>query len=522
MPERAIPLDQSQSSTKELFARELKDKIFQSHSEEIIIGVCGPIGTDIHSIVTEIGNVIEEKFDYEIIIIRLSEFIKDHKKIKEEDFETKYLYINSLIDKGNELRKEKGSAILAELAIGKIAVQREKQRALASGEYKSHRTCFIIDSIKNPDELDTFRLIYSDLFYFIGVFSNINIREKYLEKSGVSKYDILKLIDRDSGEEINNGQKVNDTFIQADFFLRNDELTSAAIRNKIERYLNLIFNSEIITPTSDETSMYQAFAAAGNSACLSRQVGASITNKNGEIISIGWNDVPKFLGGVYKSSDIDPLGENDKRCLNIDGGICFNDQEKNIISNLLLEDLIREKIIDPAHKLLATSVIKKSRIKELIEFSRAVHAEMHAIIIGGQSNGNDMVGGKLYCTTYPCHNCARHIVAAGIKDVYYIEPYRKSLALKLHDDSISENENDDGKKMRVLMFDGVAPRRYLEFFKMLPNSRKAEGKKKKINKKEVYPKSRVSLQAIPILEKYVVEDLKIKNLIKTSDNEQQE
>ena len=65
-------------------------------------------------------------------------------------------------------------------------------------------------------------------------------------------------------------------------------------------------------------------------------------------------------------------------------------------------------------------VAKSSRIKSLIEFSRSIHAEMHAIITGSQLGGDRMIGGSLYCTTYPCHNCARHIILAGIKKVYYI------------------------------------------------------------------------------------------------------
>jgi len=175
-------------------------------------------------------------------------------------------------------------------------------------------------------------------------------------------------------------------------------------------------------------------------------------------------------------------------------------------------DLVKAGLIKNEERSSAFSIIKKSRIKELIEFSRAVHAEMLAIILGSQKAGEKIIGGKLYCTTYPCHNCARHIVAAGIKEVYYIEPYRKSLATRLHNDSITEDETKTDL-VRILMFDGVAPRRYLEFFKMRPNSRKKEGKKINISSKQVSPKKTLSLQAIPYLEGKVTEDLKNKNLI---------
>ena len=87
-----------------------------------------------------------------------------------------------------------------------------------------------------------------------------------------------------------------------------------------------------------------------------------------------------------------------------------------------------------------------------------------------------MKGGKLYCTTYPCHNCARHIIVAGIQEVYYIEPYVKSLCMELHADALTEDENTEGK-VKILVYDGVAPRRYLEFFTMF-KERKTNGKKK--------------------------------------------
>lgn len=328
----------------------------------------------------------------------------------------------------------------------------------------------------------------------------------------MSRDEVHKLFHRDSGEEANFGQKVSNTFMQADFFVRIDKSTSQTIDNKLLRLLNIIFKTEVITPSYQETAMYLATAAAGNSACLSRQVGAAITDEKGDVLAVGWNDVPKAGGGVYQYQDIDPLGQNDSRCMNLKGGICFNDDEKKIISEKLADEIIELKIVSTSDREQLISAIRKSRIKELIEFSRAVHAEMLALILASQKAGERVINGKLFCTTYPCHNCARHILAAGIKEVYYIEPYRKSLALKLHDDSISEDESKTGM-LRILMYDGVAPRRYLEFFKMLPNSRKYEGKKISEPKKASIPKSTISLQAIPILEKTVTKGLKSKQLI---------
>jgi deoxycytidylate deaminase len=491
----------------------IKETIFKTHTSEFIIGLCGPIGTDIHLIGESIKRILEDHYNYECQIIRLSEFIRLHKKYNPTAARTKSETYHDLISLGNELRKDHGNSILAELAINEIAVSREIKKG-DGDEFKSNRICYIIDSIKNKEELDLFRLIYSDLFYFVGVFSNIETRIKNLNKEQIIDAAVHTLIHRDSGEEMNFGQRVTETFLESDFFLRIDNSSAVVIEPKLRRFINLIFSSEIITPTSHETAMYLAYAAAGNSGCLSRQVGATLTDKNGEVISVGWNDVPKAGGGVYQFDENDQTHQHDKRCIYFeDDGICLNDKEKNVLTENVVTELISNNLIAEADKAKAIGIIKKSRIKELIEFTRAVHAEMHAIIIGSQKSGSKIIGGRIYCTTYPCHNCAKHIVAAGIKEVYYIEPYRKSQATRLHSDAISENE-DSVKQVRFLMFDGISPKRYLDLFKMQPNSRKKDGKKIQHSLRTVNPKNTLSLQAIPILEKKVTEDLKLKLLIR--------
>jgi deoxycytidylate deaminase len=70
----------------------------------------------------------------------------------------------------------------------------------------------------------------------------------------------------------------------------------------------------------------------------------------------------------------------------------------------------------------------------LTEFGRDVHAEMSAIVSAAR-RGTSTEGAYLYCTTFPCHNCAKHIIAAGIRQVVYVEPYAKSFAAEFHLDS---------------------------------------------------------------------------------------
>lgn len=184
--------------------------------------------------------------------------------------------------------------------------------------------------------------------------------------------------------------------------------------------------------------------------------------------------------------------------------MCSNDQEKKAISGYIVEELVEAGVVSRENQERAVEVIrKKTQLKSLIEFSRAVHAEMHALLNAGATDGSKVRGSSLFVTTYPCHSCARHLVAAGIKEVIFLEPYRKSLATRLHQDAITENESD-ATKVRILPFDGVAPSRFLKFFSAHPAGRKKDGK---MIIREAEPVTRISLEAISTLEGLVVKGL---------------
>jgi deoxycytidylate deaminase len=490
-----------------------REKLQTTFSSELVIALCGPIGSPIHAVADKLKAILDSDFGYQQCeIIRLSDFIK--KYCPGEVPEDEHGKIKELIRLGDVLRQTKGPSVLVELAIGtKITKDREARKVAAEAtSYKPARVCHIIDSVKNQEELELLRKVYRDMLYFVGVFSPTEIRKKNLENRGMSPPQIYELIDRDSGEEVDHGQTVRDTFPQADFFLRIDADTDTQITDRVTRFLHIIQGTKVITPTKAEKAMYAAASAAGNSACLSRQVGASITDENGDILSTGWNDVPKFGGNLY-GNDGDKTSGEDNRCWNLEGGVCFNDREKKLTAEVVVSDLIEAGLIDRTNKATAIQrVSNSSKLRNLIEFSRSVHAESLAIITGSQTAGERVKGGKLYCTTYPCHACARLIIAAGIKEVYYIEPYRKSLAIKLHSDAISESETDV-TKVRILPYDGVAPNKYLKLFREVPGARKENGKLIKVNPKDAYPRFDNSLESLPALEALVVRSLEEKELL---------
>ena len=109
------------------------------------------------------------------------------------------------------------------------------------------------------------------------------------------------------------------------------------------------------------------------------------------------------------------------------------------------------------------SAIKESKVMDLLEFGRDIHAEMSAISDAARK-GLPIAGAILYTTTFPCHMCAKHIVAAGIVKVVYLEPYPKSYARELHEDSIRVEGDGPTQAVDFAPFIGISPYRYRDLF----------------------------------------------------------
>ena len=249
---------------------------------------------------------------------------------------------------------------------------------------------------------------------------------------------------------------------------------------------------------------------------MSRQVGAALINSDGDLISVGWNDVPKFGGGLYSQAPNTP----DNRCFHWRERLCHNDHEKSLIEDRIVHGImhaIAKKAADaPLIKgkrqvpLQLTeeevkTAIQTSGISSLIEFSRAIHAEMAAILAVARDKRHSLDGATMVVTTYPCHNCARHIVAAGVRSVVYIEPYEKSLAVKLHPDAISEDDRE-AQKVIFRQFQGFAPRHILDLFAM-KTDRKHNGKLVEVERKVALPFYRRHLDSFTLYEDKVVHDV---------------
>jgi dCMP deaminase len=61
------------------------------------------------------------------------------------------------------------------------------------------------------------------------------------------------------------------------------------------------------------------------------------------------------------------------------------------------------------------------------ELCRGIHAEQNAIIQAAY-HGVSIKGATLYCTNLPCSICAKMIINAGIKTIYFLDGYADAMS----------------------------------------------------------------------------------------------
>ncbi len=458
---------------------------------ELFLGLAAAVGSDLDRVIDKLSEALV-KANYQSHPIRLASLMNQipvfrDKLIKDPADE----YIDSHMTQGNELRRKTDhNDAMAILGIGTI--KRIRSEMGGSGMRPKGRHAYILRSLKHPDEVATLRRIYGDNFYLIAAYAPHERRKEYLSyRIARSKHENQSnqfyskaeyLIQRDFEETgVEHGQNLRDTFHRADVFL--DTTNEEKLDESLTRFVELIFGNTLHTPSRSEYVMFHAKAAALRSAELGRQVGCAIAHANGDIVAVGTNEVPRAGGGLYWCDDKPDMREflrgtdsSDEHKQNLVADTLRRLKESGWLeaskSSLSVPELVKQ-ILSGNTPVLS----KQSMIRNVIEFGRAVHAEMAAIVDAAR-RGVSISDCTMYVTTFPCHLCARHIVAAGIQKLIYIEPYPKSLTAELYPDSIKlEGGTKDSHQIAFEPFVGISPRQYMKLFDAEGMNRKsAEGK----------------------------------------------
>ena len=472
---------------------------FQSDEfPELIFGLVAPIGVKIDVVIHSLEEALTA-VAYKPLSFKITTLMQEIPSTIILDSKETITSYKQRIKYANDLCRRFGVDLMAQIAISAIRSSRldywkdllKNDPAIVGNDKLddddlSNRPvpgrAYIIRQLKRPEEIELLRKVYGRQFVVVSTYAPEDIRIANLESSqrkslgGLADVidinaDAVKLVGQDSKEnkssENTSGQNVRDAFPLGDVFI--DGTSKKSSDETVRRFIHLLFGNNHISPTKDEYGMYLAKSASLRSSDLSRQVGAAIFTEGGEVKTLGCNEVPKAGGGTYWTSDLD-----DQRDFQI--GADPNDEQKNEILIDLINRLMKQnslsaefQALDPLKvtaRLLENKTeqgVADSRLMDLLEFGRIIHAEMSAISDAARK-GISIKDTTIFCTTFPCHICAKHIVAAGIKRVVYLEPYTKSYASKLHADSISLGPDPTGKKVGFEPFIGVSPFRYRDLF----------------------------------------------------------
>ena len=462
---------------------------------ELVVGLIGPVGCGLQEVTEETQKQLQ-RFGYEVRVVKVSEEFRSLEPWaslptsgpKDEHYE---LYM----DAGDDLRRRmrrKDAAMYPTLTRLRL-LRAELTRASEESPKPADGYAFIIDSLKTPEELQLLRSIYGDRFISIAAYASRAFRRNTVAKDIAESRNQPRperhltkatgIVERDERgvEENTFGQNVSAAFPLADYFVHSGTLLG--VQQGLTRFFNLLFGHPYVTPTKQELCMFMAHACALRSASMSRQVGAVIATASGQILGSGANEVPKAGGGQYWEDD-EPDGRDFR------GGQDTSTIRRRALVYDVMKFLLETAQWDaPGHVLPAIEQSARSEqvqsvlqselerlkgdqsyrgllVNDVLEFYREAHAEMAALLDVARTSASTQ-GCELYVTTFPCHECARHIVAAGISRVVFIEPYPKSLVAELMSDSIVLDPIED-KTNRIPFetFVGVGPRRYMRLFRM--------------------------------------------------------
>lgn len=486
---------------------------------ELVVALVAAVGTDIQRVEAQLATQLSG-YGYEVHKMRLSDYLAEQAG---SDFRQRPMdeSLWEAMSAGDQLRQNwERSDALALHAISDIVATRYLVAGIDPEENPETlppnlpRHAFILRSLKTPDELETLRAVYGPRLVVIAAYSPRDKRIEHLAQQIEDSRESADratwahrpedLIARDEREERARGQDVSRTFHRADLFIRG--WSREVVKEDVKRSLAILFGDPFRTPTRDEHAQFMAAGAALRSAEYGRQVGAAIATPGGSVVALGTNEVPVPGGGSHWEED--GPGNRDFEITDIDTNRRQYEQLAARLSERIDESLGRlgaemvsegsgdaeafEQLRRRAHEVLGED-LRSAGLGELTEFGRAVHAEMNALLDAAR-RGVSVQDLTLYSTTFPCHNCARHIIGAGIARVVFVEPYPKSRAGQLHEDALEiEISGTEGSRISFTPFVGVAPRRYLEFFDAAQRARlgrtprEIEGRRQPFEKKDALP-----------------------------------
>lgn len=285
----------------------------------------------------------------------------------------------------------------------------------------------VIDALRNPYEVLFYRELYS-CFYLMSINTDEHIRITKLIEKGLTLKDIEEIDkkEKEQSDFIDSYMKIdiNKCIELSDIHLTHDGTDFRENRklvNQILTYLALIRHPGLVPPSPIERVMQLAYIAKLNSGCLSRQVGAAVTNSEYSVQAIGWNTVPqgqtpcslRTLTDLCNREDIDAFSDYEHsepfKHYACELNQCYGDK-----FNIGLP-------LSYCFKDIHTSTTDKQLYNQV--HTRSLHAEENAFLQLAKYGTQGIDGGKLFTTSSCCELCGKKAYQLGIKEIYYIDSY---------------------------------------------------------------------------------------------------
>lgn len=418
-----------------------KEKVIIDRSN-LVVGLTGPFGSGCG----EMRKVLEVLgFHPFKISDDIRKELEGQKKLIEKG---KPNWRKVLQDHGNEMRKGN-----LDYWIKKVVARIYKEK---TGDGK-----IVIDGFRNFQEVQEIRKIYPN-FFLVAICAQKNERWQRVKNDYEGRYNEFERDDRrDRSEDYDWGQSVQKCVDDSDYVYYNNEnflvypqgkeepnvdKIKRTLKNQADDFVSLMQRiTDHRDPHPEEVQMAAAYAQSNSSRCIKRHVGAviTITKDSREFpISMGFNENPPHVSTCSElkvcCKDEDMAAKLKAKGKDIYCPSCGNHHTD------LKEPWTCGKCGESLKEWLYPS--------RNMELCTAIHAEERAILSLGGRTAN---GGRLYVTTFPCFQCARLILNAGIEKVIYVEAY----PIKETTEFLEKNG------VEVVPFTGFTARAFFRVFK---------------------------------------------------------
>lgn len=335
-------------------------------------------------------------------------------------------------------------------------INRIIKSAKNENDSKELPTKIVIDSLRNSLEIMFFKERYS-AFYMISVNNLANTNAALLNQSLPSQVQnkeaiVTQLLQLDKIEYSNDNfakgnfgsQDVENCIQKSDIYISiadgqiDENFTTS---EQILKIISLIQQPGIITPSAEERCMQIAYNAKLNSGCISRQVGAVITDKNYSVKAVGWNDVPHGTTpcNLRNVKDYYTRQLPSKHYSKFERGDGLEGIETEYKYKFRhpynFPDAITDYYPDVTHVSQVNSLAGRNCsfcFKSIHNFyegeknqvhTKSLHAEENAMLQISKWGGQPLKDGILFTTASPCELCSKKALQLGVSKIYYIDPY---------------------------------------------------------------------------------------------------